>query len=188
MFNDADHPNIALSDWTNFREDFSPYRFAEVIDRSALNLPDWFVPLARGAAVPSDVVQRKVGCRPGSRRPAHWTHPSPDVFQANAGQQGLTVQKVCNFWMVGRWQVGMPAKVLVFAFGSTLIFTRTYQPAIRLAGPCFCEPQQFGYRWVTMRSLNSEGAVSFANERRADEANARGFQGSTHNALGTSTR
>lgn len=90
--------------------------------------------------------------------------------------------------MVGRWQVGMPAKVLVFAFGSTLIFTRTYQPAIRLAGPCFWEPQQFGYRWVTMRSLNSEGAVSFANERRADEANAHGFQGSTHNALGTSTR
>ena len=71
MFNDADHPNIGLSDWTNFRKDFSPYRFAEVIDRSALNLPDWFVPLARGAAVPSDVVQRKVGCRPGSRRPAH---------------------------------------------------------------------------------------------------------------------
>ena len=88
MFHDPEHPNTTSSDWQAFCRDFSRYRFAEVIDRSELNIPDEFVPLARGVAIPSEEVLRKVGCRPGSIRPANWKHPSRDVFHQSRGQWG----------------------------------------------------------------------------------------------------
>jgi hypothetical protein len=51
MDDEPGHPNVAPSDWEAFRKGFSPFSFAEVIDRSELDLPDWFVPLARGVAI-----------------------------------------------------------------------------------------------------------------------------------------
>jgi hypothetical protein len=177
MIYEPGHPNITPTDWQAFRRDRSPYRFGEVIDRSELDLPDWFVPLARGVVMPSDFVLDQVGCRPGSRRPCYWKHPTQDVFHFNQGQWGLTVERIGEFWMAKRWErpnrinpVGLPDEVLVLPFGSTPIFTRTYQPIMRLAQRCrWTEPQPFGYKWVTILPVNSEGAIRFANERRIQE-------------------
>jgi hypothetical protein len=52
MFNDVDHPNVALSDWRAFTERQKICKplslIDEVIDRSQLSLPDNVFPLARG--------------------------------------------------------------------------------------------------------------------------------------------
>lgn len=177
MDNEPGHPNVTLNDWEAFRKGFSPFSFAEVIDRSELDLPDWFVPLARGVAIPTDHVLRKVGCRPGSHRPAYWTHPTRDLFHLSQGQWGLTVEKIGQYWFAKRWERGTPRfpvekpdEVLVFPFASTPIVARTYQPVIRVAQHCrWNEPQPFGYKWVTIRPVDCEGVMNFANERRIRE-------------------
>jgi hypothetical protein len=72
MFHEAQHPDAPLSDWTTFKRDFSPYQIEEVIDRSNIQLPCWFVPLARGIAIPSPHLLSRAGYRPGSRRAKGW--------------------------------------------------------------------------------------------------------------------
>jgi hypothetical protein len=161
MDQEPQHPNITQTDWKAFRRDFSPYRFGEVIDRSELDLPDGFMPLARGAVVPSDIVLRQVGCRPSSHRPPYWTHPTPDLFEFSQGQWGLAVERVGNFWIAKRWERavrGFPApgpdEVPVFPFGSTPVCSRAYQPIMRVAQHCrWNEPQPFGYKWVPIRQM-----------------------------------
>ena len=46
MFYDVDHPNVSLSEWQSFLKDLPTHLIAEVIDRSRIGLPDWFVPFA----------------------------------------------------------------------------------------------------------------------------------------------
>ena len=53
MFSDDKHLDVTLSDWEAFRREFSPFRIEEVVDRNEIELPDWFLPLARGAAIPT---------------------------------------------------------------------------------------------------------------------------------------
>ena len=48
MLYDFDHPDVTLSDWQAFHKEFPPHLIAEVIDRSQLDLPDNFLPLAGG--------------------------------------------------------------------------------------------------------------------------------------------
>ena len=74
------HPHIPLSGWQTFRKEFSPYLIKEVIDRSEIKLPDWFVPLARGVAIASDHLLHRAGYRPGSYRPRGWRKTECDVF------------------------------------------------------------------------------------------------------------
>ncbi len=96
------------------------------------------------------------------------------TYSTRAAASGdLIVERNGDFWVRSRWEKGAPTKVLVFGFGSTPIFTRTYQAAIRLAKHCaFDHPQPFGYRWVTARPVNLESAVAFAKQRDIDEVNA----------------
>jgi hypothetical protein len=65
MFNDVDHPNVTLAEWQDFiaREKSCKEHplLDEVIDRSQCCVANWFVPLARGAAVASDALLRRVG-------------------------------------------------------------------------------------------------------------------------------
>jgi hypothetical protein len=43
------HPDTPPTDWGKFRKGFSPYLIGEVLGPEDAKLPDWFVPLARGA-------------------------------------------------------------------------------------------------------------------------------------------
>jgi hypothetical protein len=54
MILEVGHPNVPLADWQAFRKECWPSTIKEVIDRSEIKLPDWFVPLARGIAIASD--------------------------------------------------------------------------------------------------------------------------------------
>ena len=80
MFNDADHPNVALSDWKAFKasEAAGQSFIMEVVDRADCGFfPDWYVPLARGAAIAGHALLREVGYDDGIRRPPHWLTNGP---------------------------------------------------------------------------------------------------------------
>ena len=83
MFYDVQHPDVPLRDFQAFRMDFSPHRFAGVVDRSQLQLPEQLLPLARGGVIPSDSLQRKLGCGPNFR--FHWTPHLSRRFQPTRG-------------------------------------------------------------------------------------------------------
>lgn len=53
-----EHPDVALSYWRAFANS-PPFHIDQVIDRHECGLPDWFVPLARGAAIADDVLLLK---------------------------------------------------------------------------------------------------------------------------------
>ena len=61
MFYDADHPDVSLSDWQTFVRECPSDLIAELIDRSEIGLPDWFVPLARGVGIASDALTSQSG-------------------------------------------------------------------------------------------------------------------------------
>ena len=66
MVDDDCHPDVSLSDWKAFRNWVSPYPFEKVLDRSETRLPHWYLPLARGAAIPSVCFGTEVGTPCGS--------------------------------------------------------------------------------------------------------------------------
>ena len=129
MFYDIGHPHVTPSDWHAFLKEFSPHLADEVINRSETDLPDWFVPLARGVAIASDALLRKVGHRHGSYRPRGWRKTHCDVFERNLGPKDLMASKRLmvrgcgkhHLWTVERWGEKRPYnnadEVLVFLFG-----------------------------------------------------------------------
>ena len=66
MVHDEFHPDVSLSDWEAYRDWVSPHPFEEVLDRSKVRLPDWYLPLARGAAIPDRQLLSRAGYRAGS--------------------------------------------------------------------------------------------------------------------------
>ena len=54
MVHDECHPHVSLSDWKEHCSWSSPHPFEEVLDRSEARLPDRYLPLARGAAIPTN--------------------------------------------------------------------------------------------------------------------------------------
>ena len=78
MFYDVDHPDVPLSEWPSFLKELPPHLIAEVIDRSKVGLPNWFVPFARGVAIASDALLREAGHRHGMHRPPGWLKTACD--------------------------------------------------------------------------------------------------------------
>jgi hypothetical protein len=172
MFHDVDHPRVPLSDWQTFKN-CPPRLIGEVIDRTEAQLPDWFVPLARGVALPSDALLRSVGYRDGMSCPSGWDKTHCDVFERdNIDLKRLKVRQCSNqgLWTVERWRdLWRPYvhsdEVLVHDFGSTPIFTRSYQSAMQLAMHCELKPP-LGLRWIAACPPKYQDAI---NERRVNE-------------------
>jgi hypothetical protein len=177
-----DCPHITISDWQTFRKKFPPNVIREVIDRSEIKLPEWFVPLARGVAIASDTLLRKAGYRRPSERPSGWSQTECDVFikRTVADKEKifstLTVRQYDNqkWWTVERYHEGRKYEnitdVLVFDFGSTPIFCRDYQSAMWLAEYCQLNGPPPGLNWVAACPDDKDGAIEFAQKRRIDEA------------------
>jgi hypothetical protein len=120
MFRDEQHPDVSLSDWEAFRKEFSPYLIEEVLDRSQLKLPDRFVPLARGVAIPSPYLLGRAGYRPGSRRPPGWCKPHCDVLWKDIGPDSLDSPRILRSSLVaGRaeWLPGSAARPPEYGIG-----------------------------------------------------------------------
>jgi hypothetical protein len=181
MLYDVGHPSVPMSDWQTFRKEFSPLLIGEVIDRSEIKLPDWFVPLARGVAIASDTLLRKAAYRHGSYRPRGWHKTHCDVFikrtvaDKDKNFAALTVRQYANqrWWSIERYHEGRKYEdttdVLVFVFGSTPIFCWNPQSAMCLAEYCQTNYLPVGLRWVAACPDNKDGAIEFARKRRIDE-------------------
>jgi hypothetical protein len=177
MFRDEGHPDAPLSDWTAFKNEFSPYQIEEVIDRSAIKLLDQFLPLAHGVAIASPYLLRRAGYRTGSPRARGWCKPHCDVLWKDIGPDSLIVRGYCGqpLWSVER--NGSPCRphrhpnmALVHSFGSTPILTRTYQSATYLAEFCYFNRPPPGLLWVNECPDDISGAIDFAKDRGIDEA------------------
>jgi hypothetical protein len=177
MFHDNDHPNSALPDWNTFRRECSPYLIKEVVDRSQIKLPDRFVPLARGVAIPSPHLLARAGYRPGLRRPPGWCKSHCDVLWKDIGPDSLIVRGYSgqSLWTIERngspgRPHGHPNMTLVHLFGSTPILTRNYQAATYLAEFCYFNGPPAGLRWVNECPDDIKGAIEFAQDRAINEA------------------
>jgi hypothetical protein len=176
MFHENGHPDVSLSDWNEFRSELSPY-LEEVIDRSQIKLPDRFLPLARGIAIPSPCLLGKAGYRPGSYRAPGWCKPHCDVLWKDIGPDSLIVRGYHGhpLWQVERNGLegrphGHPNMALVHIFSSTPILTRNYQSATYLAEFCFHNGPPPGLRWVAECPDDISGAIEFAQNRLINEA------------------
>jgi hypothetical protein len=178
MFRDEGHPDVSLADWSTFRSEFSPYLFEEILDRSSVGLPDWFMPLARGAAIPSLHLLQRAGYRPGSHRARGWLKPPKGDVWKDYGRDCLVILRAQPLWRIelNNLSLGRPhnhsGMTLVHIFGSTPIFTRNYQSATHLAEFCLLKGPPPGLRWVEECPDDMNGAINFSLQRRADEARA----------------
>jgi hypothetical protein len=176
MFFDVDHPDVPPSDWQTFVKEFPPHLIAEVIDRSKLGLPDWFVPFARGVVIASNALLREAGHHNGMYRPRGWVNYHCDVFRWmidwDPNNARWLLVRQCNnqgLWTVERWckkrTHGNADEVLVHQFASTPIFTRSYQAAMRLAMHCHENGPPAGLGWISAISENIQELID-ATPRR----------------------
>jgi hypothetical protein len=181
MFYDVDHPEVQPSDWQKFVKEFPPHLIADVIDRRKIGLPDWFVPFARGVAIASNALLREAGHRSGMYRPRGWLNYNVDMFRSMIdwdpnNARWLLVRQCAKqgLWTIERWRKkrthGNADEVLVHEFGSTPIFTRSYQAAMRLAMYCHENGPPVGLRWI---SACPENIQKLLDERRGNEVLAR---------------
>jgi hypothetical protein len=174
MFRDEYHPDIPLPNWDAFQKWGSPY--LNVLDRSSANLPDWFVPLARGAATPSKYLLRMVGYGRGYRRPPGWhKEPSGALFKEFYREclivvPGPTLVRIEREGSLQRphYRVNL---TLAHEFGPTPILARSVQAAICLAEFCIRPgPLPPKLCWAEACPDDVKGAIEYARQRRINEA------------------
>jgi hypothetical protein len=178
MFSDEQHPDVSLSDWNAFQKWVSPYLIEKFLARSSANLPDWFVPLARGAAIPSKYLLRMAGYGRGYRRPSGWNkEPSGALFK-EFYRECLVVVPGPTLWRIEReGSLRRPHHrvnlTLGHDFGSTPILARNVQAAICLA-EFFIRPGRLplGLCWVEGCPDDVSSAIKYAQQRSINEAMA----------------
>jgi hypothetical protein len=159
MLHNKDQSKVPLSDWETFQKGFSPFLIEEVVDREKIELPDWFTPPARGVAIASTHLLKRVGYHCGMRRPPNWFTTRPYYFRLPLSDRNLLVRQCSHrLWTVERYRTGLGFgwedgdEALVFNFGPTPIFTRGYVQAMRLAMHCQDNEPPLGLSWRTSRA------------------------------------
>jgi hypothetical protein len=180
MFNDLDHPNVTLSEWAAFKASETARQsfVTQIVDRRDCGIfPDWFVPLARGAAIASPALLSEAGYRKGMRRPRDWRTSDGDCYWLNVGYtQGADsldrlIVRECEgheWWVIER-RIADIDQVLVCSFGSTLILTPSHISAIRLAQHCNVKNPPHGLRWINQAPDDCAAAIELAQRRHVDE-------------------
>jgi hypothetical protein len=175
-FDDPEHPKTTLADWNSFQKEFSPYLFESVIDRRAAQLPEYFVPLARGAAIASPHLLHNAGYRPGfGLCQANHTTAGPDECHLELWYGSAVVRRFGFLWTV-EWWVEDRANyyesdhILVHPFGSTPILARSREEASYLAVDSIAGIRGPGLRWINARTVDEENAIKFLKKRTRDEA------------------
>ena len=177
MFNDVDHPNVALSDWKAFKasETAGQSLITEVVDRGDCGFfPDWYVPLARGAAIAGHALLREAGYDEGMPPPRGWYTHGPDCFLSYINGPYVSDELIirrCDkheWWIIER-VIGGKEEVLVYSFGSTPILTMSYKSAMCLAMYCNVDNPPHGLCWIKLAPGDCEGAIEFAKRRHANE-------------------
>jgi hypothetical protein len=153
------HPQTTWYDWEAFCTDFSPFVIEQVIDRQAWTSLDWFLPLARGAAIASPELLKRIGYQANKQRPCGWRgRKSSSRVQKFIGPNGyMLVRRLGKvYWSVERVPHGpISGDVLVHPFGSTPILTRTAEAAMALNNYCRANGPPANLRWVKAKPNNS---------------------------------
>jgi hypothetical protein len=171
MFNDPEQSIVTREKWEEIKKKFPRHFIGEVVERQECCLPVWFVPFARGVAIASDWLLKAVRHYPGRSLPRNWEEPAADCFlQVKVPKdifdpKGVLLVRECgetNLWTIER--LGLPRQytdvdeVLVHQLGSTPIFTRCSQSAIRLAMYCQAYGALDGFRWIKVVHEDEEAA------------------------------
>jgi hypothetical protein len=174
MSHESQHPLVSENDWVQFSSQRSLY-FRQAIDREAIQLPHWFLPLSRGVLVAGPLLFRNLARK--RRRPSGWAPLSPETYQRDIGETRLRVCRTHDgrFWMILRWppranlRSNKQAESIVHRFGSTPVLAATRYQAQRLA-ELFeeCGPVA-NLRWVRASPPWLVGALEFAIRRARSE-------------------
>ena len=176
MLPTPDHPHVIWYEWQIFKKEFSPYLIEQVLDRRDTDLPKWYAPIARGAAIPSSYLLSRAGYRPGSYRARGWRKPNHEEVWKEFGADCLVVRREQRLWRIelNGLALGRPhdhsGKTLVHNFGSTPIVTRSYQSATHLAEFCLLNGPPSGLRWNDECPDDMKGAIEFYRIRQIVEA------------------
>jgi hypothetical protein len=168
------HPHVPKNDWRQFSSQLSPY-FKQAINREEIELPHWFVPLARGIVVASPYLLRSFAHR--RRRPSGWAFLSPDTYQRAVGDTRLRVRRTRDgrFWTILRWPPGANlrsnkrAQTVVHGLGSTPVLAASRYQAQQLAELFEACRASAGLRWATVSPTWLVGALAFAIRRARSE-------------------
>jgi hypothetical protein len=106
IFSDPEHPNTSPANWKNFQDAFSPLLIERLVDRSATQLPDWFVPLARGVAIASPSLLRHAGYRPGMVY-ARWREQPSNLIPVISKLMAMTCWSFGGTEVFGQWSGGI---------------------------------------------------------------------------------
>jgi hypothetical protein len=176
MFLDDEHPDIPLPDWDAFKRWGSPYLIEEILDRNSANLPDWFVPLARGAATPSRYLLRHAGYSRRYCRPSDWRKDPDNGSLYKAVYNECMIVTPCGpLWRIEREgtsyrphrNINHP---LAHVFGPTPILARNVQAAICLVEYYFLNGVPAGLTWAQGCPDDLRGAIEYAKQRCINEA------------------
>src|SRR5689334_3953242 len=91
------HPIVSQDHWQQFSRQLSPH-FKQAIDRKAIELPHWLLPLSRGALVAGPFLFRSLARK--RHPPSGWDPLAADTDQRAAGETRLRVQRTRDgrFW------------------------------------------------------------------------------------------
>jgi hypothetical protein len=117
----------------------APRLFDEVIDRTP-EMPDWYVPAAKGVLIAGEDMLRAAGYVPGSSSPYGWSPGQPGAFKKLLPDGYiLWVRENGKLWAIERSLGRDTDEALTSLLGPRLLCTRTYEAAMRLAE--YCHPQ-----------------------------------------------
>jgi hypothetical protein len=181
MLFEVGHPCVARSDWEQFRKQLPLGLIQDVIDRSEIKLPDWFVPLAPGIAIASDLLLLKCNDFHQSERPCGWRKSAPRSFlkrdiKGMDGAASLNVRRYAHqrWWTIERWRDDRErfdvSDVLAFVFGSTPIFSWSRPVAMRIAEYCHIKGPPPGLKWIVACPVDEVGAINLALQRQSEGA------------------
>jgi hypothetical protein len=135
---EAGNTDMSLAEWQTLRHYPPRHLFDEVIDRSELSLPDWYLPLARGGVVPSEPLLEQVGRHLEFVRSPAWNQVNDDWYWLQTGSdRNLIVRRFSTMWTIEPWGAvllaRLPIQVLVSSSASLPVVTATVETAMRLA-------------------------------------------------------
>jgi hypothetical protein len=129
--------------------------FKDFVDRRNSEIPDTFVPSAKGVAVGHDLLLSLVNplATYGKHKPYRWVGRAREgMFRMFAGDYLLEVRRYGKLWGIERKLLFENIhEVLAFDFGPTPIVHRKQQPAMALAKYCSPKPReeaQWCLSWV----------------------------------------
>ena len=164
------HIDTTPSAWEQFKKQPS-FVIEEVVDRCETALPEFFMPMARGVVIASDMLLRLAGYHPACHQLAGWhaVQPNETYRKSLPGSTDLSVHRWGNLWVVGRERMGLVCECLVLSLG-TPICTRAPEAAMALAEYCNISPIGRWVAWATRMLDNALGdAIERARERRITE-------------------